>query len=67
MRCDAHLLFNTLADTLSEVEVVTLGDIRSHSQALVDSLADTLAELEAMALGDTWAMRTNWSTFWLTS
>ena len=52
-RGDAHALVDTLADTLAQVEAVTLGDIRGDAHALVDSLHETLAEVEAMKLGDT--------------
>ena len=44
---------STLADTLAEVEAVTLGDTRMDAHALVDTLADELSEAEAVTLGDT--------------
>ena len=46
-------LVDTLAATLVEVNLVTLGDTRGVAHALVDTLADTLAEVEVMTLGDT--------------
>ena len=46
---DAETLLDTLANTLAEVESVTLGktmrDVKTN--AVVDTLSDTVAELEA--------------------
>ena len=39
------------ADTLAELNAVTLGDKKGDTHALVDTLADTVAEVEAV--GDT--------------
>ena len=47
-------LVDTLAATLAEVNLVTLGDTRGIAHALVDTLADTLAEVEAVRVGDSW-------------
>ena len=44
----------TLADTLAEVEAVTLSDTRCDAHALVDTLAASLAEVNAETPGDTW-------------
>ena len=49
---DAHTLVETLANTLTEVEAVTLLDTWGDAQALVDTLADTLEAVEAVTLGD---------------
>ena len=48
----SHALNYPVADTLAEVEALTLGDTPCNAQALVDTLADTLAEAEAMIFGD---------------
>ena len=45
-------MVDNLADTLTEVEAVTLGDTWGHALALVNNLADTLAEVEAVTLRD---------------
>ena len=42
----------TLADTLAEVEAVTLGDARGDVHALVGTPTDTVPEVEAVKLGD---------------
>ena len=44
-RGDAQSLFDTLADSLAEVDVETLGDKLSDAQTLVELLADTVAEV----------------------
>ena len=36
-RSDAHALVDTLADSLAEVEVMRLGDIRGNKAALVSN------------------------------
>ena len=66
-RGDAQALVNTVADTLAVFEAVTLGDRRGDAQALIDTLADALAEVESVTLETDRAMRTHWSTLWLTS
>ena len=43
-------MVDTLADTLAEVEEVTLGQKRGVAHALVDTLAETLAEAAAVRL-----------------
>ena len=45
--------WSILADTLAELEAVTLGDTQRDAHALVDTLADTQAEVGAQTLGDT--------------
>ena len=57
-RSDAHALVDTLADTLAEVEAGTLGNRPGDAHALVDAEADTFATHGAI--------RTHWSTLWLT-
>ena len=44
---DAHLLVETLAYSLAELEEETLGDTLRDAQALVKTLADTIAEKAA--------------------
>ena len=44
---DAHLLVETLAYSLDELEEETLGDTLRDAQALVKTLADTIAEKTA--------------------
>ena len=58
--------WSTLADTLADVEAVTLNDTRCDAHALVGTLAASLAEVEVETLGDTWSMRKHCSTLWLT-
>ena len=65
-RGDSHALVYSLAQTLADVEGVTLDDTRGGAHALVNSLAQTLADVEAVTLDDTQAVRTHWSTLWLT-
>ena len=47
IRGDSHALVDTLADTLEQVEVVTLGDSLCDASELNDPLADTLSEVQA--------------------
>ena len=42
----------TLADSLAEVEAVTLGDSTGDAHALKDSLAGTIVDVEAVTHGD---------------
>ena len=65
---NAQALFNTLAETVPEMEEQSVGDTVGGAQKLVDALADTLAEVEAVTpaktlgnahalndlLGETW-------------
>ena len=44
-----------LADSVQEMEKLSVGDTPSGAQALVDALADTVAEVEAVQPGDTLA------------
>ena len=44
-RGDLHPLVDTLADSLAEADVETLGDRVSVTHAMVKSLADTVAEV----------------------
>ena len=44
---------STLADTVAEMEAVTLGDSLGDADVRNDTLADTLAEVGAVTLGDT--------------
>ena len=43
----------TLADTLAEVDAVTLADTVGDALALVDTFAEPIEEVEAETLGDT--------------
>ena len=61
---DPHALVHNLADPVPEVDAVT--HKRGDAHPLIDTLADTVAEMEAKTLADTRAMRTDWSTLWLT-
>ena len=45
-------LVDTLADTLPEMEELSVGEIRRGAQALVDALGDTLADAETVTPGD---------------
>ena len=45
-------LFDTLADTLPEMEEYSVFDKRIGPQAPVDAMAETLAEVEAVTPGD---------------
>ena len=49
---NAQALFDTLADSLAEVEADTLGNTGGDAKALVDTLADTLAEEVSETLGE---------------
>ena len=49
---DSHALVDTLADSLTEVDVETLADALSDAYALVESLADTVAQVDVETLGD---------------
>ena len=40
--------WSTLVDPLAKVEVVTVGEARGNTHALVDTLAETLAEVKAV-------------------
>ena len=44
---------DTLADTILEMEGITVGDSQGGVLALVDAMADTLAEVEAVTPGET--------------
>ena len=61
-RGDLPALVKTLTETLAEEKAV--GDTWGDALALVDTLAGTLEELEAMMTHG--AIRTHWSTLWLT-
>ena len=43
---------DNLADTLTEVEAVTLDDTWGYAHALVDTLTDILSEVETVTQGD---------------
>ena len=53
-------LVDTLADTVPEMDGLSVGDKRGGAQALVDAMADTLPEMDAVtpgdALGDAYAL-----------
>ena len=49
----AQALVDTLADTVPEMEWLSVGDTRGGAQALVEAMAVTLAEVEAVTPGDT--------------
>ena len=48
----AQALVNTVAETVQEMEELSVGDRPGFAQALVDARAATLAEVEAVPPGD---------------
>ena len=50
---NAQALVNKVAETVQEMEELSVGDTRGGAEALVDALADPLAEVEAVTTGDT--------------
>ena len=63
---DAQALHDTLADSLAEVDVETLGDTLTDAHALVVTLADTVAEVARSQHVTHGAMLRHWTTLWLT-
>ena len=49
---NAQALVGTLADTLPEMEELSVGEIRRGAQVLVDALGDTLSDVETVTPGD---------------
>ena len=52
---NAQALVNTVAETVQDMEELSVGDTPGGAQALVDAQADTLGEVESVTPGDTLA------------
>ena len=56
---NAEALVDMVADTVQEMEELSVGDTPGNAEALVYAWAEGAAELEAVTPGTHWAIRTH--------